>query len=129
MTRSRQQQQQRQQLNRGAMPLPSSWIMYASVVAISLLLGRATAQEESSQCSCSPSKYTFTLDFSLLCLPVNVTKNAGISATFCQVSPFGDPNQNITDLVPVEVEYVDVLELGQSFEVITQANITGTFKD
>jgi hypothetical protein len=82
-----------------------------------------------SLCSCSPSAYTFTLDFSLTCPPVNVTRNGGISATFCQISPFGDAQSNITDLVPVEVGYVDVLELGQAFEVLTQVNITGTFKD
>ena len=115
-----------QQLNyRGA--------MYASVMVLvlSLCLGRAAADEYdlAPLCACSPSKYMFTLDFSLTCPPVNVTRNAGISATFCQISPFGDPDMNITDLVPVEVQYVDVLELGQGFEVLTQENITGTFMD
>jgi len=60
---------------------------------------------------------------------VNVTRNGGISATFCQISPFGDENQNITDLVATEIKYVDVLELGQQFEVLTQQNISGTFYD
>ncbi|OEU14276.1 hypothetical protein FRACYDRAFT_240811 [Fragilariopsis cylindrus CCMP1102] len=78
-------------------------------------------------CACSPSTYQFTLDFSLTCPPMNVTRNGGIAATFCQISPFGDAQSNITDLVPVSVGYVDVLELGQTFEVLTQVNITGTF--
>mmetsp|Transcript_52 Transcript_52/g.112 ORF Transcript_52/g.112 Transcript_52/m.112 type:complete len:424 (+) Transcript_52:105-1376(+) len=110
-----------------AMP---SWLVYASILVVSLFLGSAAAQDVSGPiCSCSPSKYTFTLDFSLECPPVNVTRNAGISATFCQISPFGDANETIVDLVPVEVGYVDVLELGQGFEVLTQENITGTFID
>jgi hypothetical protein len=89
----------------------------------------ATVSDGQPLCSCSPSTYIFTLDFSLTCPPVNVTRNGGIAATFCQVSPFGDAESNITDLVPVEVGYVDVLELGQAFEVLTQVNITGTFVD
>lgn len=94
--------------------------------AASLFLQGVSAQEI---CACSPSGYTFTLDFSLSCPPVNVTRNGGISATFCQVSPFGDEFHNITDLVPAEVMYVDVLELGQAFEVLSQQNITGSFMD
>mmetsp|Transcript_6032 Transcript_6032/g.12420 ORF Transcript_6032/g.12420 Transcript_6032/m.12420 type:complete len:281 (+) Transcript_6032:83-925(+) len=102
----------------------SSWILYASAVAFFLLSGSATAQE---LCSCSPSTYTFTLDFSLTCPPVSVTRNPAITATFCQISPLGDPNETITDLVPVEVESLGVLELGQEFEVLSQYNITGPF--
>lgn len=96
------------------------------IAAASLFLGGATAQD---LCACSPSKYTFTLDFSLSCPPVNVTRNGGIAATFCQISPFGEENDNITDLVPTEIKYVNVLELGQSFEVLSQQNITGVQVD
>jgi len=100
------------------------------LVAASMFLGRATAQPPAPDiCACSPSKYSFLFDFSLTCPPVNVERNGAISATFCQISPFGDENQNITDLVPIEVQYVDVLELGQRFEVLSQQNITGTFVD
>jgi len=105
-----------------------SRIVYTFAVALSLFAGSATADEE-TLCSCSPSKFVFTLDFSLSCPPVNVTRNEGIAATFCQISPFGDADQNIEDLVPVEVEYVDVLELGQTFEVLSQKNITGVSSD
>ncbi len=100
----------------------SSWILYASAVAFFLLSGSAKAQE---LCSCSPSTYTFTLDFSLTCPPVSVTRNPAITATFCQISPLGDANETITDLVPVEVESLGILELGQEFEVLSQHNITG----
>lgn len=91
------------------------------------LVGKADGQLE--LCSCAPISYTFTFDFGLTCPPVNVSRNGGIAATFCQISPFGEPESNITDLVPVSVGYVDVLELGQEFNVLSQANITGTFAD
>ena len=103
-----------------------SWL--ASLVALLSFLGKTTGQDPEI-CSCAPVRYTFTFDFGLTCPPVNVTRNGGIAATFCQVSPFGDPEQNITNLVPVEVGYVDVLELGQAFDVLSQENITGTFMD
>ena len=93
------------------------------------LLFVAAQEQDSSLCACSPSSYKFTLDLSLTCPPVNVTKNGGIAATFCQISPFGTAESNITDLVPVEVGYIDVLELGQNFEVLTQDNITSSSDD
>jgi len=117
--------------------------LYASVVVLSLLSGGATADEaedaavldatdafesvsadDGPLCACSPSRITFTLDFSLTCPPVNVSRNPGIAATFCQISPFGAEDQNIEDLVPVVVDYVDVLELGQSYQVLSQQNIS-----
>ena len=107
----------------------SSWIKYVCIIALSFFTGRATA-DETGVCACSPAQYTFTLDFSLTCPPVNVTRNPGIAATFCQISPFGDANQTIDDLVPTEIESVGILELGQDFEVLSQQNITsGVFAD
>jgi hypothetical protein len=80
-------------------------------------------------CSCSPTSYTFTFNFGLTCPPVNVTRNGGIKATYCQISQFGNATSSITDLVPVEVGFVDIVELGQAFNVLSQENITGTFFD
>jgi hypothetical protein len=102
-----------------------SWI--SRLLGLLTIMGIGAKGQE--VCYCAPLKYTFTFDFGLTCPPVNVTRNGGIAATFCQVSPFGDPAQNITDLVPVQVGYVDVLELGQAFDVLSQVNITGTFSD
>lgn len=67
------------------------------------LFGGASAQAlpDPELCGCAPGTYTFTFDFGLTCPPVNVTRDGGVAATFCQISPFGDPDQNITDLVPV----------------------------
>lgn len=105
-----------------------SRIAYASAVAFSLFTGSVTADEE-SLCGCSPSKYTFTLDLSLSCPPVNVSRNNGIVSTFCQISSFGDANEFIEDLVPLEVEYIGVLELGQTFDILSQKNITSASFD
>ena len=67
---------------------------------VSLLLGVTSGQD----CACSPSEYEFTLDFSLVCPPVSVTRNGGIESTFCQITALGGPDDNITDLVPVRFD-------------------------
>ena len=55
-------------------------------------------------CACSPAIYNFTFDFGLTCPPVNVTRNGGVAATFCQISPVQSSEKtNITDLVPVSL--------------------------
>ena len=52
-------------------------------------------------CSCAPAEYSFTFDFGLTCPPVNITRDGGVATTVCQISPFGDPGEEIEDLVPV----------------------------
>eukprot|EP00539_Tryblionella_compressa_P004875 CAMPEP_0178769280 /NCGR_PEP_ID=MMETSP0744-20121128/20733_1 /TAXON_ID=913974 /ORGANISM="Nitzschia punctata, Strain CCMP561" /LENGTH=276 /DNA_ID=CAMNT_0020425497 /DNA_START=56 /DNA_END=886 /DNA_ORIENTATION=- len=78
-------------------------------------------------CSCTPSAYVFTLDFSLFCPPVNVTVGDAVAGTTCMVSPFGDPT--VSDLIPVEVQSIDVLELNQNLQIKKQENIAGNFVD
>jgi hypothetical protein len=78
-------------------------------------------------CSCAPSTYEFTLDFSLFCPPVNITLGDAIQATSCLVSPFGNPE--VSDLVPIAVQSIDILELGQDLRVLVQENIEGNFGD
>jgi hypothetical protein len=78
----------------------------AGLAAAFSLFSRASAQQ---LCACSPGSYTFTFDFGLDCPPVNVTRNGGVAATVCQISPFpGEPDANITDLVPVRCPDFDV---------------------
>jgi hypothetical protein len=72
-------------------------------------------------CSCSPSTYEFTLDFDLSCPPVNITIGNAVQATSCITSPYGDPD--ITDLVPVAVTSITILEMGQELMVVSQTNI------
>lgn len=78
-------------------------------------------------CSCAPNSYEFTLDFALTCPPVNITLGDAVAATTCMVSPFGDPE--VSDLVPISVSSVDVLELNQNLQVINQENIGADFLD
>lgn len=78
-------------------------------------------------CSCTPQVYEFTLDFGLFCPPVNITTGGAVAATSCLISPFGNPN--VDDLVPVSVQSIDVLELGQDLRVLVQENIVGVFRD
>jgi hypothetical protein len=78
-------------------------------------------------CSCAPNTYNFTLDFSLFCPPVNITIGDAVQATSCLVSPFGNPQ--VDDLIPVAVQSIDILELGQDLRVLVQENIEGNFGD
>ena len=78
-------------------------------------------------CSCAPGTYEFTLDFSLSCPPVNITLGDAVRDTSCMVSPFGDPT--VSDLVPVAVNSIDILELDQNLQISVQENIAGSFGD
>jgi hypothetical protein len=92
------------------------------------LFGSATAQYDVPDpeiCGCAPGTYTFTLDFGLTCPPVNVTRNGGVAATFCQVSPFGDADQNITDLVPVRKKLHD--HEGQTQRLVSKSRFASLF--
>jgi hypothetical protein len=77
-------------------------------------------------CACSPSSYEFTLDFDLVC-PGDVTEGDAVDETSCVITPLGDPD--VTDLVPVTVENIDILELDQGLRVVAQENIAGSFSD
>eukprot|EP00537_Pseudo-nitzschia_pungens_P017525 CAMPEP_0172408944 /NCGR_PEP_ID=MMETSP1061-20121228/76115_1 /TAXON_ID=37318 /ORGANISM="Pseudo-nitzschia pungens, Strain cf. pungens" /LENGTH=388 /DNA_ID=CAMNT_0013145089 /DNA_START=63 /DNA_END=1229 /DNA_ORIENTATION=- len=104
---------------------------FPTVVLLTALLlsSRVTNGQDvgSEICSCSPSSYEFQLDFSLECPPVNITIGNAIQATSCLVSPFG--NLNVNNLIPVAVESIDILELGQSLRVIAQTKIDDKLVD
>ncbi|OEU18286.1 hypothetical protein FRACYDRAFT_236562 [Fragilariopsis cylindrus CCMP1102] len=82
---------------------------------------------ESEICYCAPNSYKFTLDFSLTCSPVNITLGDAVAATTCFVIPFGDPE--VSDLVPVSVQSIDILEFNRNGQVIVQENIGADFID
>jgi hypothetical protein len=79
-------------------------------------------------CACSPTTYEFTFDFSLFCLPVNIPNSDAVQETFCQVTPFED-GPSVTDLVPVSVIGITVLELDQNINVLVREYINGNFSD
>lgn len=93
-----------------------------------LAFGRSQAQTIGEDvCACQPSTIEFTLDFALFCPPVNITRGDAIAATSCSVNPFGDPS--VTDLVPVSVQSIDIMELNQNLQILVQENIAGSFGD
>ena len=94
----------------------------------SLLLAGASGQVIGiDTCACSPSTYEFVFDFTLFCPPVNITLGDAVSSTSCSVGPFG--SQDVTDLIPVSVQSVDVVELGQDLRVLVVESLTGNFVD
>ncbi len=98
------------------------------VILFASLVLTTNGQEIGTEiCACSPRTYEFTLDFSLTCPPVNITLGDGVEATSCLVSPFGAPN--VVDLVPVSVEGIDILELGQNLRVVAQTDVDGDLFD
>ena len=78
-------------------------------------------------CFCAPSSYEFTLDFSLFCPPVNITLGDAVKRTSCAVNPFGSPD--VSDLVPVAVSSIEILELDQGMQVSVREKIEGSFGD
>jgi hypothetical protein len=73
-----------------------------NVVIATLLSIFWGASGQTEICGCAPSSYVFTLDFSLLCQSYNVSATGdGITDFFCEMSLFGGPEDDITDLVPV----------------------------
>lgn len=79
-----------------------------------------------STCACQPSTYTFQLNFDLTCSDRDVRPgDPGIIDTACVLNPQG--NENVTDLVPVRVTEVQILELDQNLQVIFQTTLEDNF--
>lgn len=100
------------------------------VALLCLVVGSSNADEISSVelCACSPRVYEFTFDFSLECEPLNVDlESGGIVDASCLVSGFDD--LNVTDLVPVAVSSVQVIEIGKDGTPISIAQEKGDFRD
>jgi hypothetical protein len=95
------------------------------LVLLSLSIGGSAQTLGQDVCACSPGTYEITFDFSLSCPPTNVTRGDGIEDIACLISAFGSPST--TDLVPVSVESIDILEGGVNLEVIHQDEVMGPF--
>jgi hypothetical protein len=91
---------------------------------LTTLLTGASGQG-SDVCVCAPSSYEFVFDFNLFCPPVNITLGDAVEQTACSVGPFG--SQDVTELVPVSVQNIDILELGQDLRVLVQETVEGNF--
>ena len=95
-------------------------------VIVAMLAGLSKAQIGVTDCICSPSSYEMTFNFSHTCEDNSVQGN-GIILTDCAIAPF--ENENVTDLVPVSVGSIDLLELDISLERLSQSSQFGTFLD
>jgi hypothetical protein len=95
-----------------------------ALTLLALLFNPATGQI-GGRCACSPSTYQFTFDFGLTCPPVNVTRSDAVAATTCLIAPFGDPE--VTDLIPVAVQSINILELNQNLQTLVTETIEGNF--
>ena len=76
-------------------------------------------------CSCSPSSFTFTFDFALSCSKDLLLNSGGIQESTCNITPKSD--RNITDIIPVVVTSIQVLELNRSSTILNQTDILGNF--
>lgn len=93
------------------------WLFVAA-----LALGRAAlveAQVGVTICACQPTSYTFTLELSQTCADSNVKGTTGVTNAVCLINTLGE---NVTDVVPVIIDSVTVIEVDQDDEVIGQQN-------
>jgi hypothetical protein len=88
----------------------------------------AMAQIGTNVCSCQPGTYTFTFDFSLICADRDIKAgDPGVIDAACVLNPQGIAN--VTDFVPVRVSEVQILELDQALQVISQTTYARDFLD
>ena len=99
------------------------------VLGLLLLVGTTSAQPDAGVCACAPYSYGFTLDFSSTCDRSDLVPDDGISSVFCEIAPFGGPGTNITDLVPAVVDFIDIIEFDQDFNVVVQFPVSGPLFD
>lgn len=102
-----------------------------SLVALSFRNKAVHAQELSLTanddfCGCTSETYTFELDFGSSCPPTNIQTGSGtgVERVTCLISPFGAPT---TDLEPVSMNSISILELDQSNSVLVEKTLSGEF--
>jgi hypothetical protein len=97
---------------------------YTSVLGLLILCKQLNAQIGTTVCICSPAMYTMTFNFSQTCANTAIT-GAGVASTDCAIAPFQD--DNVTNLTPVSVGSIDILELDGDLVLFTQSSRFGTF--
>lgn len=79
-----------------------------------------------STCACQPATYEFTLNFDLTCANRDVQRgDPGIVDSACILNPQG--SENVTDLVPLRVTEIQILELDQELKVVAQSTLRGSY--
>jgi len=114
-------------------PLGKHFASSVFAVVLAVLAVIISEQSTSAQlvgtdiCACQPSVYKFKLNFSLSCIDTTV-EGPGITETACNVNS-RDTNENVTNPFPISVSEVQVLELGQTLQVVGSSVFGGTFFD
>jgi hypothetical protein len=108
-----------------------TWIGVLAVLAFDMnitttmtMAQEITLTANDDVCGCSASTYILVLDFSLSCPPTNIdiAVGSGVAALSCLIAPFGAPTTNLT---PVVLDSVSILELDQNFNVLVEEIING----
>jgi hypothetical protein len=77
-------------------------------------------------CDCQPSTITFRVDFSFDCDGSNVA-GPGIDETTCNAETRG--NENVTDFVPTLITTVQIFELDENFQPVSETNYDAVYFD
>jgi len=83
-------------------------------------------QSVNNVCGCSPSAFNFQLDFSLACLPENISEGfeTGISQSICSIDGGSTDSSVPDDKIPVIVDTVLVFELSLELTVINESPLS-----
>lgn len=99
-------------------PRRKSRLSWQLLARIAILVVSSSAQVDRTICACSPVAYEWRLNFSRSCEDTTVGGEGVLSAD-CNTTPF---QEEVTNLVPVVVTSIDILELDQDFLVLKKAS-------
>lgn len=95
-------------------------------------------------CACTPTTYTFQLNFTALCNDTNIVAgsssgsnnrsstgegNSGIIDVACFVTEQTEEAEPVDDVIPVAVSTIDVLELNEDLDVLEQTQYADDFRN
>ena len=113
----------KQQRNRRDNMIMNRWTTTFPLLLAFLVRQTCAQQVGVDICACQPTAYEITLDFQLVCNDANV-QGPGINETACVISSRLPDSVNLTDLVPVQVDDLQILELDQNQNIVGQTVYT-----
>ena len=97
------------------------------VALFGMIVAPVNSQIGVTTCACFPPLYEFTLNFASLCSESNV-QGPGIENIEC-FARGTTPGENITDITPVDVTSIEVLELDDELAPISDAIYTEGYRN
>ena len=99
-----------------------------AVLALSMAASGVKAQIPGTNdlCSCSPTVFTFTINYNLTCEDRNIEENDGIADVSCLAATLNE--EDPSDKVPVTIDTVFILELNED-GVLKSTTLPGPFED